>query len=144
MSSDPLNHNIVTKGEVNTYVKVSLWFYPHVCFAAQTSLLNYVFWILLSFVSYKLCFRSLYSFLFTSICQIIVTILFATCVIAIWWSCRQPDIKPVLKYKNSHILALHGTKSNEIDWLWKFPFKLYEFIRGSHLTMGFKVELSHE
>ena len=48
---------------VNIYVKVSLWFYSYICFAAQTSLLNYVFWILLSFVSYKLCFRSLYSFL---------------------------------------------------------------------------------
>jgi hypothetical protein len=46
---------------VNIYVKVSLWFYPSVCFAAQTSLLIYVFWILLSFVSYRLCFRSLYS-----------------------------------------------------------------------------------
>ena len=34
--------------------------YPSVCFVAQASMLIYVFWILLSFVSHKLCFRSLY------------------------------------------------------------------------------------
>src|SRR6516162_2852524 len=49
------------------YVKASLRLYPSVCSAAQASMLIYAFWILSSFVSYRVCFRSLYSFLFTSI-----------------------------------------------------------------------------